>query len=63
VRIGDSEVKLLKDLVEYEGLAHMSREIGVSQVTLLRVCCGWFERCNIGSKQKIRGFFGERTDD
>lgn len=59
VKIGDAEVKTLKSLVEYEGLDEMAKVVGVSNVTLLRVCAGWFDRCNIHTQQAIRAFFAE----
>lgn len=62
VKIGDAEVKVLKQLVEYEGLSHMAREIGVDPAVLLRVCAGWFDRCHVNSQQIIRAFFAEKSD-
>lgn len=60
VKIGDAEIRMLKNLVEFEGLQEMSRVIGVSKLTLLRVCAGWFARCNAQTQQTIRAFFAEQ---
>lgn len=62
VKIGDAEIKTLKQLVEYEGLDEMARVIGVSSMVLLRVCAGWFDRCNIRTQKSIRAFFGASSE-
>jgi hypothetical protein len=59
VDITESEVKLLRQLVDYEGLKEMERLIGVCDVTILRVCGGWFSRCRPEVKKQFRKFFQE----
>lgn len=60
VNIGDTEVRMLKQLVEYEGLKEMARILGISESAVLRVCSGWFNRCNTPTQQKVRAFFAEQ---
>lgn len=59
--LSDQQIRIMKDLIEYEGLSFMAREIGVSEMSLLRVCCGWLDRCNTNVRQKVLAFFG--TDE
>lgn len=57
--ITEADIRQLKDLIEYEGLKEISRAIGISEVALLRVCAGWFDRCNRSVRQAVLHFFGQ----
>ena len=57
--LNEEEIRILRQLIEFEGLEFMAKEIGVSAVTLLRVCAGWMDRCNARSKQTVLAFFGD----
>lgn len=57
VRVGEPEIKILKQLCEYDGIDETARAIGITRVTLMMVMVGWFDRCNSNTKQAVRAFF------
>lgn len=56
-RIGDKELQMLCELIRYDGLQDIAKAIGISELTLLRVCSGFMERCKPKSQHAIRRFF------
>ena len=57
-RFSFDEIALLRDLIAEEGLSKVSKGIGCSHETLLRVTSGFGDRSKPGSLQKIRKFLG-----
>jgi hypothetical protein len=55
--IGDRELEMLCELIRYDGLQDIAKAIGISELTLLRVCSGFIERCRPKSQHAVRKFF------
>jgi len=55
--IGDKEVEMLCQLISYDGLQDIAKAIGISELTLLRVCSGFIGNCRPKSQHAIRKFF------
>lgn len=60
VEIGEAERRTLAQLVEWEGLVKVSEAVGVSAVTLAKVCAGWTFSLRPESLRKVKAFFGGR---
>lgn len=61
VDISDRELAMLRKLVEWEGPAEIAGSVGVSQLTLMKVCGGFLAHCRPETRRKFRTFFGERA--
>lgn len=55
--IGDKELEMLCELIRYDGLQDIAKAIGISELTLLRVCSGFIDRCRPKSQHAVRKFF------
>lgn len=59
-QINLSQINRLRDLVDNKGLERAAEFVGVSDVTLLRVCAGFGHRLRPKTAEKIREFFGKK---
>jgi hypothetical protein len=55
--IGDKELEMLCELIRYDGLQDIAKAIGISELTLLRVCSGFMGNCRPKSQHAVRKFF------
>ena len=62
-QVGEPEIKLLRDLVEYDGIANTARAVGISPPTLLAVMAGLIHHCRPSTQHIVRAFFAEGGDD
>jgi|SRR4249920_4265286 hypothetical protein len=55
--LGPREMKMLQELIEYDGLQPIAKAIGISDVALLRACAGFVDRCQPKTRHALRKFF------
>lgn len=58
VELGAKEEKLLRQLIEWEGVEKISKHIGVAPLSLMLFVAGFSEHQRPHTKQRIRAFFG-----
>jgi hypothetical protein len=59
VKIGETELRTLRQLAEYEGLRQIASDMDIGEMTLLRVCAGFSDRMHARTRQKVLAFFGK----
>jgi hypothetical protein len=57
-QITHSQIDRLRDLVDRQGSAHAADQVGICEITLLRVCAGFGHRLRPQTAAKVRAFFG-----
>lgn len=64
VRVGDAEIRVLHQLVEYDGLEETAKAMEISKQTLLMVMSGLLPRCTARVQRSVREFFcGKPTSE
>lgn len=59
-QISLGQINRLRDLVDNKGLQNAAMFVGLSELTLLRVCAGFGHRLRPKTAEKLREFFGKK---
>lgn len=59
-QISLAQINRLRDLIDNKGGQRAAEFVGISEVTLLRICAGFGHRLRPKTAEKLREFFGKK---